>query len=177
MANDTVQRSALVIAILGGVLAGVAAFLSWSTGGFVTTGVGGTTTSGKTTSTEGISVTGGKIALALGIVVIGAAIGRALLRGPTPRLVAGLVILAGAAALLWIGITEVLDISGQEGFTLTGTTESGAQISIGSETSVGIGLWLTIVAGVAAGVGGALSLWRARPVAPQQMTGEGGASL
>jgi hypothetical protein len=178
MANGTVQRSALVIAILGGILAAVAVFLSWSTGGFVTTGLGGTRTSEKTTSTVGISVTGGKVALGIAIVVIGAAIGRAVLQSPTPRRVASVVILAGAVALLIIGIREALDLSSEEGlFILRGITESGEEIRIGSETSVGIGVWLTIVAGVAAAVGGTLGFLRAGPATPGPIMEEEGAGL
>jgi hypothetical protein len=177
MADGIVRRSAPVTAALGGVLAVVSVFLSWSTGGFVTRGAGGTTTSQKSTSTQGISVTGGKIALAIGIVLIGAAVGRIVLRSATPRLVAGLVILAGAVALLLIGIKEAIDLSGEEGFLLTGVTQTGEEVSIGSETSVGIGVWVAIAAGVAAAVGGALGFLRTEPATPGPVMEEGGAGL
>lgn len=163
-----VLRSAFITSVVGGVVASVGAFLSWSSGGLSITGPLGTSTEEGTTTSSGIEIAEGKVIFAVGILVVAAAIARVLLKGRATRRVAGLVILAGAVAMLFVAINEVVAISGSEGFTISGLTESGEEVTIGSETKVGIGLWLTIAAGVLAAAGAVLTFLgsRATPEPP-----------
>lgn len=153
---STVQRSAPAASVAGGALTAVATFLSWSRSGVSITGPLGTSTEEGTTSSAGVEITEGKVILAVGILVVIAALARVVLKGGMARRVAQLLVLAGAVAILFVGITEVLAISGEEGFELSGLTESGEEVTIGAKTTVGLGLWLTIAGGILAAVGAVL---------------------
>lgn len=171
---STMLRFALGASVVGGALAAVSAFLSWSKGGFSITSSSGTETQEGTSSTAGIDITEGKVALAVGILVVAAAIVWLIVKGPTPRRLTNFLVFAGGVALLVIGIAQVAGISGEEGLVLSGLTQSGEEVSIGSKTTVGLGLWLTIAGGALA-AGGAVLVFlggRSVPGAPPPLASD-----
>lgn len=122
-----------ILTAVGGLLVGVGSFLPWATISSAFTG--DLTVSGTAAD--------GKITLVIGIAILLVAALR-MLRPSTPALVQRLSILFGAVVVV-VGIMDVINVS-------TVSTEVGGQ-SIAS-VSVGFGLYVVIVGGLLAVVGG-----------------------
>lgn len=137
------QTPGIVTVVAGAVLA-IASFLTWVT---VKASV---LTVSRTESAAGTSDTDGWITFVCGVVAIIVA-GMFLAKMRKPLLQGVLAILAGAVGLI-VGLIDYSDASNQD--APAGFKAAGGKIDV----SVGIGLYLVIIAGIAVIVGGVLLL-------------------
>jgi hypothetical protein len=122
-----------ILAAVGGLLVGVGSFLPWAT--ITSPFIGDLTVAGTAAD--------GKITLVIGVAILIVAALR-LLRPSTPALVQRLTILFGLIVVA-VGIMDVINVSSV-------STEVGGQDV--ATVSVGFGLWVVILGGLLAIVGG-----------------------
>jgi len=167
--SGTLRSAAFLCTVIAGLLVGVGALLTWATFGLADDSVNAIDQVYK-----GIDLTEGKIALGCAIVLlVGVMVFRGLAR-PGRTVVAVLMIVAGVVAVGAAGATALTIATRLENQAIDGLVdaavangtdaaeaESAARQrfdSVGLETSLGAGVWLTLAGGFLGFVGGTLSL-------------------
>jgi hypothetical protein len=167
--SGSLRSAAFLCTVIAGLLVGVGALLTWATFGLADDSVNAIDQVYK-----GIDLTEGKIALGCAIVLlVGVMVFRGLAR-PGRTVVAVLMIVAGVVAVGAAGATALTIATRLENQAIDGLVdaavangtdaaeaESAARQrfdSVGLETSLGAGVWLTLAGGFLGFVGGTLSL-------------------